>query len=250
MPVSEEEASDEDIVRSRVAEVDTQKWSHSDGLFPSVSERTISADAILDSHLVSIEETEEEGDDVFFSPSQKSYKGKNMIASSNQMLPQNAVAIHILPNAANIEDMSYSYCSDEEATLNDSVLSTDIVSELLESVHVTEEPCMKATSTFHSQCSSDMPTLVDTKITSSTQLSVSVPVPPLLAVTVTSSTPAKQASRPGSCLSSIPSQTSMLPEGVFTGEARHKDGSLLSIIFQVSCTIYQLVRLISYFNVA
>ena len=231
--VSEEEASDEDTVaRARQTEVDTCR-SHTDSLFPSVSERTISADTILDSHLISIEETEEESDDVFFSPSyahaQKSDRDQNMTISPKS---QASITVHILPNVVNIDDVSYNYCSDEDNTLNDSRSSTGMVSELLEDVHITEEPLI--THKPHIQCTSDIPVLVDTKITSSSQ-SVSVPVPPIPAITVTSSTPAKQASHPGTCLSPAPSLTSTFPEGVFVGEARHKDGSLLSIVFQVSC---------------
>ncbi len=52
--------------------------------------------------------------------------------------------------------------------------------------------------------------------------------PPLL-----SSTPCRPLSRPTSRLSSAPSRGGGYPEGTYVGTVRHKDGSLMSVVFEV-----------------
>ena len=54
-------------------------------------------------------------------------------------------------------------------------------------------------------------------------------VPPLL-----SSTPCRPLSWPGSRLSSAPSRTAGYPEGTYMGKVRHKDGSLMTVVFEVN----------------
>lgn len=54
--------------------------------------------------------------------------------------------------------------------------------------------------------------------------------PPIL-----SSTPCRILSRPNSRLSSAPSRTGGYPEGTYLGTIRHKDSTLMSVVFEVLC---------------
>lgn len=183
-------------------------------LFYSVSERSVSLDYGLDSHLASISE-EGGGSDVFLpdtlspdpplSTNTESLPSSTDIKCSSSVLissdsdgantESNEVLITVMPNMVSMGDTSFEYnhpnsvsSSEGEADVNN---TTDQVPDKDE---------------------------------------VNTEDPPLLL----SSTPCRILSRPNSRLSSAPSRAGGYPEGTYLGTIRHKDSTLMSVVFEVS----------------
>ena len=252
-PLSEEEGSDcEDKDEKEEESVVT--------LFPSVSERSISIDYALDVQLASIEEDPDENNEVF-------------VSTQPDSTSEQEVVIQILPGMVTIGDTVYSYSDDESppSYLSRPPTHTDHLNEcdndnthklLTDSCNMSEthvplyldtssdddnrhgNPTQKENSS--STLSSDPPIMTNDPHHSPINMTTDSPLLPSLdnkehlfplghEMPSSSSTPAPLLSRPTSRLSSH--ESTLLPEGIFTGYAQHKDGSLLSIVFQVSMSL-------------
>lgn len=247
-PLSEEEGSDYE-------DKDDKEEESVVTMFPSVSERSISIDYICDSQLACIEEDPDENNEVF-------------VSTQPNSTSEQEIVIQILPGMVTIGDTAYSYSDDESppSYLCSPPTCTDHLNEcdnenthkLLTESHNKSEtyvPLYLDTSSDNddkrhgdpaqkeNNSSSDPPTKTNDchhsplKMTTDSLLSPSLDNKEHLfllghEMPSSSSTPAPLLSRPTSRLSS--QDSTLLPEGIFTGYAQHKDGSLLSIVFQVS----------------
>ena len=241
---------------------DRQRDSLVDEMFPSVSERSISVEYTLDSQLTSIIEAPEENeDDVFLSgemTNSGSITGSSGLKCDGSLLGGNwegdgetweedgedqEVVIQFLPHVVTIGDQSYEYCSDSDESVK--ARSLNEVQEIAQHTEIDESPAnnyqkpneqiivesLETSSQFSNRnlimSSSPLPTHNVSK--SSNDVIGGAPH--------ISSTPSKPSSRPTSRMSSTTSRSSIFPEGTFVGRARHKDGSLMTVVFQVSvCT--------------
>ena len=237
---------------------DRQRDSLFDDMFPSVSERSVSVDYPLDSQLTSIIEAPEENeDDVFLSgemTNSGSITGSSGLKCDGSLLGGNwegdgetweedgedqEVVIQFLPHVVTIGDKSYEYCSDSDESVK--ARSLNEVQEITPHTEIDESPAkneklneqiivesLETSSQFSNRnlimSSSPLPTHNESKPSNDV----------IGGAPHTSSTPFKPSSHPTSQMSSITSRSSIFPEGTFVGRARHKDGSLMTVVFQVS----------------
>lgn len=257
-PLSEEEGSDYE-------DKDDKEEESIVTMFPSVSERSISIDYTYDTQLDCIEEDTE--------------NIEAFVSTQPNSTSEQEIVVQILPGMVAIGDTVYSYSDDESppSYLCSPPTHTDHLNEydnenthklLIESHNKSEThvPLYLDTSsgnddTQHgdpaqkeNSLSSDPPTMTNDPHHSPLKMTTDSPLPPSLdnkehlfllghEMPSSSSTPAPLLSRPTSRLSS--QDSTLLPEGIFTGYAQHKDGSLLSIVFQVSLSTMLSMFLIS-----
>ena len=207
----------------------------SSDIFYSVSEKSISIEYGLDSHLASISEEDSE---VFLSDNESlgALAGSSAIQSEDLLLingGDNAVleedvrpdeeqegqevVIQFRPQVVTIGDRSYHYsCSSSRSSSEESLSDNELIPQRqLDNKKEKEEKQHSLT--------------VQPLLTTAHDTGPQQEVPPLL-----SSTPCRPLSRPGSRLSSAPSRTAGYPEGTYMGKVRHKDGSLMTVVFEVN----------------
>ena len=219
-------------------------------LFYSVSERSVSLDHALESHLASISE---EGSDVFLSDP------PNHTPSDHAHYQQNHAHLHHSSSPSKYTPLSSDVFSSRDHTPSDHTSSSrdhtpsDHASSFSDSSSMDNNNRLDSSvltsgcgldsiegaghDDIMIQCLPHVVTIGDRSYeydTSSPGTSPEdVPVtredpPPLL-----SSTPCRPLSRPTSRLSSAPSRGGGYPEGTYVGTVRHKDGSLMSVVFEV-----------------
>ncbi len=192
-----------------------RRISSKDDMFYSVSERSVSLEYGLESHLTSISEES----DVFFTnnPGQSISSSIDLKCDSSLLkesvgsgcgLESNSgcvdegddqeVLIQFLPHVVNIGDHSYEYSSG----------SCTPESEVFIVLENNKDEMISLNAAVLDDPHCEQPKL--------------------------SSTPCRVSSRPNSRHSLVPSRTTGYPEGTYIGKIKHKDGSLMSVVFEVS----------------
>lgn len=237
---------------------DRQRDSLVDEMFPTVSERSISVDHTLDSQLTSIIEAPEENeDDVFLSEEMTnsgSITGSSGLKCDGSLLGENwegdgetweedgehqEVVIQFLPHVVTIGDKSYEYCSDSDESVKERSLNE--IQEITQHTEIDESPAKNYQKLNEQMIVESLET--SSQFSNRNLIMSSSPLPPhnmskpsndvIGGAPHTSSTPSKPSSRPTSRMSSTTSRSSIFPEGTFVGRARHKDGSLMTVVFQL-----------------
>ena len=201
----------------------------------SVSEKSISIEYGLDSHLASISEEDLE---VFLSDNESLAASAGLLLINDgddavleedvrptEEQEEQEVMIQFRPQVITIGDRSYHYsCSSSRSSSEESLSDNELIPQRqLDNKEEKEEKQHLLT--------------VQPLLTTAHDTGPQQEVPPLL-----SSTPCRPLSRPGSHLSSAPSHTAGYPEGTYMGKVRHKDGSLMTVVFEVNslyvCNVY------------
>ena len=252
-PVSEEEATDEE---------ESEVLDSSQDVFHTVSEKSLSVGPQADAGLIQAVEAmglvvaEGGHRELVTSPSDLSplhYVEQQNVPLSHDRLPTDewsssssstpllveksqdseSVVIRYLPGAI-VASGDQSHRRHDKPALSGNVDESAVPEEeVTPDQHLGQGKDHTAPASSESKHRRQFQTPADPPLTSSRpSTSGPSPYPPLSSSGggLPSSTPAsKPSSRPASMLSE-----SSIPEGIYSGYARHKDGSLLSIIFQVS----------------
>ena len=205
--------------------IEQRRVSSKEDLFYSVSERSVSLEYGLETHLTSISEES----DVFLSDNHKSYSSSPGLKCDSSLLlmkdsssceyslesnsaerisggEDQELLIQFLPHVVNIGDRSYEYSSGSCTPESEVCITVENIEDdaaLLNTGVKEEGPCHEP--------HDDRPKL--------------------------SSTPCRVLSRPNSRHSLVTSRTTGYPEGTYMGKIKHKDGSLMSVVFEVSHSI-------------